>query len=403
MSTGDKKAPSTDARLDDGSYTLVIPTYSRPALLGRLLNYLVSSGLEAPVTILDSSPKEEADQNAEVIGTVDLNITHLRFDPSIHPYEKVRAGLTALDTEFFSMIADDDLVVVPTLRKLLAFMKANPDHAAAHGMYVNFREFDEYFQISYIEQRDIEVTDETPLERFNYAMSYYNVTFYALQRREMAIKAFAPVDRFNTTLCGELATGLLTAIQGKVKRLDAFYIGRNTDESLGYSGWHPHQLLADSPQKLFKDYKNFRAVILETLRETDRDLHKDAEDIVDLIGLRYISPFLKQEHLEFMICEKLFGDRDSRTVYTNFWNKYVRPQRPEIEQTMLFHDDGNTFFPGVQHITDPPRDYVISRDTMHGERRYLIHNEFFFPDIVQKLCTLSRHQTEFMLSEFDHY
>ena len=136
------------------------------------------------------------------------------------------------------------------------------------------------------------------------------------------------------------------------------------------------------------------------MEEEPRD---DIEDIIDLIALRYISPFLKQEHLEFFYDEKVYGKSDGNRSYSAFWHKFVRPQRPEIKKIDLFMDEGRSFSPGMQRDTDPPRDYMEQRSTAAGERTYLFHNEFFFPDLMRKLCALSRRQTEFILEQFDRY
>jgi glycosyltransferase domain-containing protein len=394
---------SADKRLDDGSYTLIIPTYRRPKRLQRLLAYLENCGLEAPVVVLDSSPDEEAELNAKTILASKLTVDHQRYRSDIHPYLKIRDGLKKIKTPFFSNIADDDLVVVPTLRNLVAFMKENVDYSAAHGMYVNFREYEEYFQISYIEQRNSEVLDETPIERLNEALSRYNFLFYAVQRAEVGRRAFDQVGKFKTTLCGELTTSLVVAIRGKVKRIDEFYIGRSTEESMSYSGWHPHQILANHPKDLFDDYAVFRKVMAAAVREMEVETRDDIEDIIDLIALRYISPFLKQEHLEFLYNEKVYGKSDGNRTYLAFWHKFVHPQRLEIDKIHLFMDEGRTFGPGMQRDTDPPRDYIEQRSTTAGVRPYVFHNEFFFPDLMKKICALSRQQTEFILEQFDRY
>jgi hypothetical protein len=98
---------SADKRLDDGSYTLIIPTYRRPKRLQRLLAYLENCGLEAPVVVLDSSPDEEAELNAKTILASKLTVDHQRYRSDIHPYLKIRDGLKKIKTPFFSNIADD--------------------------------------------------------------------------------------------------------------------------------------------------------------------------------------------------------------------------------------------------------------------------------------------------------
>ncbi len=391
------------ARLDEGDYTLLIPTYRRPVLLRRLLSFLQANECEAPIIILDSSPHEDSKKNILTVKESRLNVILRSYDPNIHPYTKMYDGLKNVKTEFVSAVADDDIVVVPTLRKLLVFMRKHSDFAAAHGIYVNFRECPDFLQVSFVEQRDSEVTDNKPIDRLNSLMSNYSVIFYALHRTACAVAAFSSVANFATTLCGELSTGILVAIQGKVKRIDDIYIGRNTDESMSYSGWHPHQLLADRPIDMFRDYMILRECIIDALQKNQADLPECLDSIVDLIALSYLAPFVKIEHLQFMMIEKMLDGANGRETYDRFWNKFVRPQRPILPTVELFLDEGRTFSPGVQDRNGPEQDYRHSVDAGSRTHAFVFHNEFFHPNRTDRICTLSRSQTELLIEQLAAY
>ena len=93
------------------SYTLLIPTFNRPDLLGRLLTYLEKQSAGFAVVVLDSSFPDNKAKNADVVSSVTLNIKRIEFDERISPFDKFRAGIEAIETQFVSLCADDDIVV----------------------------------------------------------------------------------------------------------------------------------------------------------------------------------------------------------------------------------------------------------------------------------------------------
>jgi hypothetical protein len=162
-------------------------------------------------------------------------------------------------------------------------------------------------------------------------------------------------------------------------------------------------LLCERPALLFEDYAAFRETLSNAIIELEPDHRDDVGDIVDLIALRYLAPFLKTELVNFIVNQKLYGKASGSEAYDALWNRFVRPQRPEIERVEMYLDEGRTFNPGVQRQNDPPRDYTHSRKTEFGERLYLFHNEFYFPDVAKKLCIVSRRETDFLMDRFDLY
>src|SRR5262245_1015915 len=56
------------------SFTLLIPTYNRPADLARLLVYLARRGAAFPIHVLDSSTPDVREANAALVARLDLDV-----------------------------------------------------------------------------------------------------------------------------------------------------------------------------------------------------------------------------------------------------------------------------------------------------------------------------------------
>lgn len=384
-------------------HTLVIPTYNRPANLARLLGYLERARLESPVMVLDSSTPENQERNREIGRAAGLDVTHLSFSEDIHPFVKMRDGLASVKTEFCSACADDDLVFVPTLERMFDVLDTNEACAAVHGNYVNFKEDPDAFRVISVAQRDSQAVSENALQRVREFLSDYTVLFYAVFRTDVMKACFAPVGDLDTTLVRELASSTLAVANGPVIRTDDFYMGRNTDESASYDAWHPHQILATRPEVLFADFAAFRSLLVETVDRIDEQPDRDTASLLDLLALRYLAPFLREDVIDFIVQEKLVLGHDSRTTVDNLWATFVStPNRTKHAQVPLFQDDSWTFAPGVLHPNAARQDYLVPDRGPDGSRTYFLHNELFFEG-GSPICSLGREDTEFLLDEFDSY
>jgi len=231
----------------DAGYTLLVPTFNRPQLLARLLQCLDRQGAEFPITVLDSSPPAALDENRATIARSRLGVRHAIYDERTEPYAKIRDGLGRVATEYCSICADDDVLVVEAVRGCVRQLERRPDFALGHGYYFNFLETDT-LELSRVMYRGDSIGDDRPLARLRQLFGTYEALFYGVFRTPIAQRAFRDVDRIDSVLGKELLTAALTVISGKALRLPCFYYGRNTAESLPYSAWHPHQMMAFDPQ-----------------------------------------------------------------------------------------------------------------------------------------------------------
>src|SRR6202165_4427458 len=360
-----------------GRDTPVFPTYVRPQLLARLLQYLERERAPFPILVLDSSGPDALGRNKESITSAHLNIRHTTYDQSMDPYAKIGEGLSAVATAYCSICADDDVLIVPAVEKSVTELERRPDFGVAHGYYFNFIE-QETFDLSYVMYRGKSIEDAHALARLRTLFSAYEAVFYGVFRTELMRGAFRDVDKVNTVLGKELLTASLSIIAGKSLRIPCFYYGRNTAESLPYSAWHPHQILAYKPELLFSEFPVFRSLLVQAVQSAEPDLRdENAGKTIDLIFLRYLEAFLRHDVLDLMLDLSMRG-QESAIIYPSVWDVFVRSGRPSRPIEPLLDTRGR-FNP--QHFgAGRSRDYGSTGIASGGkERRYRIFHEFLFP------------------------
>lgn len=360
-------------------YTLVVPTYNRPELLNRLLGYLERAHAAFPVLVLDSSKPEILSRNKSAISALSLDVRHCVYDGQIDPYAKMREGLNAVVTPYCSICADDDLVLIPAIQRCIKALERDPHAALAHGAYFNFQET-ATFDLSFVVYRSKSVEQPHPIARVRSLFAAYEALLYGVFRADVARKAFRDVDNMETVLGKELLTAGVSVIAGKAVRVGDFYYGRNTAESLAYTAWHPHQILADRPELLFTQYPVLRDILLHALSESDPGLDSAAsKKALDLIFLRYVQPFLRPEVLDVMLDLTVRGS-DSAAIVTKVWDVFVRSTRTSHPVEPLL-DSRGAFVP-TQMGSGRPRDYQWSSPSWNGrDRTYKVFFEFLFPNM----------------------
>lgn len=379
----DNRIELSNIHIDASLYTLVIPTYNRPALLDRLLSYLERQQPSFSILVLDSSPEPARSENRTRIEKSALNVRHLTFDTSIHPYLKMQAGLKEVTTPFVSACADDDFVVLAGVAECLNILQANPTAAAAHGWYFNWQDTGARFDLTYLVQRASAVAGEGPMERLRHFIQAYDVIFYALHRTDVMQEAFRFVGEMRSTLAGETLMGFSTVIQGPVLRVDSAYYGRNTNESVSIDAWHPHQIMADRPSRLFEDYPRLKQILIELCQKNGmKESAELASEILDLSFLSYIGPFLRKDVCNLIIEDKQAG-KSSVDIARHIWQVFVLPGKRGINyQSSLYSPDGEIYLPaqfrkGESKKIDYHYDLPLPQG---GSRHYVILFEFLFAE-----------------------
>jgi glycosyltransferase domain-containing protein len=303
-------------------YTLLIPTFNRPALLQRLLRYLELQSAPFNVLVLDSSSSDNKGRNAEAVASVKLRIRLIEYDSALPPFDKFLQGVGEVDTPFLSLCADDDIVVIPALAQVVGFLRHNDDYSAAHGFYFNFHESAET-NVTSLFYRGPSLTDPDAAQRLAQLFRRYEALTYAVYRTAVAAAVYTESRNVESILARELLAGALTVLAGKTARLKIIYYGRNTGPSGGYKNWHPLEWLATDPAGMFHEYMVYRGVLAPRLADAARMSIDEALRICDLIHLRYLCPFLEPRYLDFALgknMQRLASDAIIAEIW-NFWNR----------------------------------------------------------------------------------
>jgi glycosyltransferase domain-containing protein len=157
-------------------YTLVIPTFNRPAHLRRLLGYMAARRFEYPIRVLDSSGDDALAQNRETVGRGGLDLVHDVYDPATPMHKKIELGLAPVESTYCSLCADDDVLFTNELNGLLDILDADPGLAVAHGYYVNFKPGED-FDIWYTDYSAPSILAGDALTRIVEQMSDYQAIF----------------------------------------------------------------------------------------------------------------------------------------------------------------------------------------------------------------------------------
>jgi hypothetical protein len=234
----------------------------------------------------------------------------------------------------------------------------------------------------------------------------YEAVFYGVQRTDVLRTAFRSVAEVQTLLGRELVSAALTALAGKIVRIDDLYYGRSTGESLSYESWHPYQILAELPDRLFEDYARLKPIVLTAVRSVAPSgrAPKAVETLVDLVFLRYLAPFLRPDVIDLIIADQLGGMKPSAT-FEHLWDVLARRvlDRPRPDTVPLLGEDGAGFAPRACSASARPRDYVVTSTTAAGApRTYRLFHEFLFPDAGQP-HDMSREELLQVLGWLDAY
>jgi len=322
-------------------YTLLIPTFNRPACLRSLLGYLAARRFEYPIRVLDSSSAQVVSQNQDAISQGGLEIVHQVFDTKIAVAAKFSLALQSIETPYCSFCADDDILFTNHLDQLLDQLDANPHLVAAHGYYINFKPGDD-FDISDIFYWAPSIVADDPLKRIVEQMGNYQAIFYAIHRTSVMRSVFSELQRVQSLLAQEILSSSLSLIAGGVYRAPFFYMARNTHPSIATEGWHPHQYLATKPELLFREYQAYRAVVIEHLLA---DAHSRAmypadqmERILDVVHLKYLTPMISAPVIDYILAKLLRPGHEPgdimRGVRDNFTNQYTVPIRGYLWRTL---------------------------------------------------------------------
>lgn len=334
--------------MSEKRYTLVIPTYNRPDELGRLLRFLAHQRAEFRILVLDSSRSEVKERNAAQAKGLALDLHIATFDSSTPPWEKFWRGAQMIDTEFGSLCADDDLLLVSSVEPLIERLAQHPDVSVAHGWYFNFY-LTTALGLTGITYQSPSIDEDDPLERLHHLFRRYEALTYGLYRTRVLQTVLDRVQALKSMLGRELLGGAITVAYGKAVRLPLLYIGRSLGPSEAYQDWHPIEFLLSSPQSLFDEYARYRGILLECLADGGVATDEKVVQLVDLAHLRYLSEYLSPEAIDYLI-RHIRAGTPRADVVGGIWPILARKQGVEglLQRSRLLRGIRDRFFPWVR-------------------------------------------------------
>jgi glycosyltransferase domain-containing protein len=162
--------------------TLIIPSvYHRARFVDRVLYYLSHSGLRCPIVVTDHSPQEHTSVISDIVKRQrGLDVTLLVHPTDMHFLNRLSNCAAVAGTPFVHLHADDDFVVRPTLKLLIAEMEQRPELAAAMGLNVHVTF--ETGELTMLPKTALQ--QAKPFDRLVGQLQTYSSVLYALRRRE---------------------------------------------------------------------------------------------------------------------------------------------------------------------------------------------------------------------------
>jgi glycosyltransferase domain-containing protein len=369
------------------AFTLIIPTYNRPLEIARLLRYLARHPAAFPILILDTGTEESRAANRGSVADLDLNVRLRSYPSSMTPWEKFWRGLDEVKTEFCSLCADDDIVMLGALPGLVEFLERHGDFAAAHGWYFTFSNLSR-FDVTALIYASPSLDRADPLLRLRDMLGRYEPVTYALYRTEVLRRVLQEVQPLESLCARELLAGALTALHGKIGRLPLLYYGRSLGPSEAYDRWHPFEFLISSPEELFAQYATSRRILADHLQKYGGHLSAaDLLAVIDLMHLKYLTGYLAPEILDFLMDELEAGTHPEEILWgiwprlapasSPLWNrlrcnKLLRRMRERLAPNFRLHD--------VAHVLGIAGDQTVRTMTARGSpREYRLYQSFLAP------------------------
>jgi glycosyltransferase domain-containing protein len=306
-------------------FTLIVPTFNRPADLRRLLRYLSRQPQRFRILIAESSAQEVRRHNVASAEELGLQIEILEFPTEMPQFEKFWRVASEVRTAYCSICADDDVLLTDAIQPTIDFLRAHSDYVMAHGWYLYFKPGKDVV-LSSIAYASPSLAAGTVLGRLRQLFRPYEALIYGLHRTACLRTALTRVRPLESTLGMELLSAALTAAQGKIARVPQFYYGRALSPSNPFHHWHPVQILIDSPEQLFRYYGSYRKILLEFLEATEDPQVMGPH--VDLIHLAYISEFLNPDLLHFLSGQRERGTSNAETLRHSWPFILPKPAKP---------------------------------------------------------------------------
>lgn len=240
------------------TFTLLIPTFNRPQLLGGLLDYFDSRAAKFKIVILDSSAAEFKAMNRALIASFDLDIDYREFDENTFFPTKLNSQLKSVQTKYFALCADDNMIMVDAVENIVDMLEKRPDAVAGHGLGLELILSGNKARLN-SDNTSPSVDDDNLVGRIFQILKDYQNTIYAVYRSAHYREVLEASERVTSPFYWELFVVLAGLGGGKVIRVEGVSHIRRSFLPMFHTPWHPVPLLVTDPKKFIVDYIHYHS------------------------------------------------------------------------------------------------------------------------------------------------
>lgn len=284
---------------------LIIPTHNRTNLLKRILDYYKEAGQDFNFIIADSSNSYNKKINKTLVNQYqDLKILYLdKFEEKLPQHVKFAKMVRYAESKYVCFCADDDFITPTGIKQSINFLESNPTYSAAHGTYIGFYTHKNFLgqnQFSWTSRYSSpSISSESPLNRVTSHLKDFTLVLWAVRRTDITKKCYAEflrakIDPYLQIILGELLPDALTAVYGKIKRLETFYGARQYFGSIASN--FATLIDAQKTGKYNTEYGKFKNSIINNLPLTNLQSRSKANILIDSAMETY-NHYSYQEHL----------------------------------------------------------------------------------------------------------
>jgi glycosyltransferase domain-containing protein len=239
------------------NYSLLIPTFNRPAMLGALLEYLASKKAQFPIFVLDSSDNENKVKNRVVAKRHAIDVRHMEFDEDARFDLKIASALHKISSDYVSLCADDDIVFIDAIEACVDELDRDRGLVACHGIYLNFSLNKAEVDL-WIEYASPSIDMDNAVDRACQILMRYEALNYAVYRRQVMVDVVNAVSKTPQDMFWELFYALVPLVLGKVTRLSSVYHARRSNGASGKTVFHPATWIAEDPDAFARAFLEYR-------------------------------------------------------------------------------------------------------------------------------------------------
>lgn len=316
--------------------TIIIPTYNRPKLLARLLNYYATKKTTAQFLVLDSSNDENKKLNESATEVLANQVRYYSFPSTLPVAEKLLEGIKQVNTPFCAFCADDDVLFVDGVAEALNFLKNNPDYVCADGIYLNFNEVGHDIQLT-VEYASNGINADNPGARVFKLYQKYESLFYGVFRTEHALDIFTGVSKNSSLHYQELFQSTSALLVGKNQRLPIFYAGRQNcnPADMNRDKWQTYYWFAENPKEFIDHYSSYRCGLWDFYQKYNQQNHSKMEfdKLMDIAHAMYFGVGCPPAYFHSVLQSQWsFGEYKKPNVFfDNVMSKLKNPRRVWLE------------------------------------------------------------------------